>query len=77
MQICRLIAVKQLTMNRMSVFMQMGLVLQIAIDILLLGKTFERVQFIGFGMFLLLYTVLFANVCFEQSKSQKAQDVAF
>ena len=39
----RLIAVKHLTTNRMSVFMQMELLLQIAIDVFFLGKTFKPV----------------------------------
>lgn len=77
MQMNRLIAVKHLTTNRMSVFMQMGLLIQLGIDIFFLGKSFELVQFVGFALFLCLYLVLFADICFEQHRKSNSQDVVF
>lgn len=66
-QIARLKAIHFLTINRMSIFSQLGLMMQLIIDITLLGATFTVVQWTGFGMMFVLYSILLTTFCFESS----------
>jgi hypothetical protein len=59
----RVIAIKNLRINQFSIFMQMGLLLQIIIDVTVLGYSFTYVQMLGFAIMLGLYIVLFSGVC--------------
>jgi drug/metabolite transporter (DMT)-like permease len=61
--VTRIYAVKNLSVSRLSVFMQMGLLIQILVDIFVLGFTFTYMQMVGFAMMLALYILLFAGVC--------------
>ena len=61
--VTRFYAVKSLSVSRMSVFMQMGLLVQILVDIFVLGYTFTAVQMVGFTLMLGLYILLFAGIC--------------
>jgi len=71
MMICavvsRFYAIRNFSVSRLSVFMQMGLLVQILVDIFILGFTFTYIQMIGFAMMLSLYILLFAGICFGTS----------
>ena len=48
--------------------MQMGLLLQVIIDVTILGYSFTYLQMLGFAIMLGLYIVLFSGVCCSPSK---------
>jgi hypothetical protein len=64
----RILGIKNLSINQYSIFMQMGLLLQIIIDVFLLDYSFTKLQILGFVIMLSLYVTLFSGVCCGHSK---------
>jgi drug/metabolite transporter (DMT)-like permease len=73
-QFSRVMATKLMTTNRMSVFLQLALIMQVLVDIFVLGQTFNWVQMIGFLLIIILYVILFAEHCCGSDKKKVVDD---
>lgn len=69
-------ATKLMTTNRMSVFLQMGLILQVLVDVFVLGQSFNIVQMLGFLLIIVLYVILFAEHCCGSEKKKIVDQAA-